>query len=101
MPPAFVNVLTDCPVGWGHESRLGTRILDAAVDTNFWPLYEVADGKHRLTYEPRRPLPIERWLEGQARFAHLLRSENASLVEQIQAQVDADWADLGERCAAT
>ena len=21
--PAFLNVLTDCPVGWGHEPRLG------------------------------------------------------------------------------
>src|ERR1051326_3609891 len=39
--PAFLNVLTDCPVGWGHEPRLGTKILDAAVDTHFWPLYEV------------------------------------------------------------
>jgi pyruvate ferredoxin oxidoreductase beta subunit len=97
--PAFLNVLTDCPVGWGHEPRLGTKILDAAVDTHFWPLYEVVDGEYRLTYEPERPLPVERWLEGQARFAHLLRPEQAQLVEQIQAQVDADWAELAERCA--
>jgi len=92
-------VLTDCPVGWGHEPRAGTKLLSAAVDTRFWPLYEVAGGSYRLTYEPERVLPIERWLEGQARFAHLLRSENAGLVEQIQAQVDADWAELAARCA--
>jgi pyruvate ferredoxin oxidoreductase beta subunit len=97
--PAFLNVLTDCPVGWGHEPRLGTGILDAAVDTHFWPLYEVVGGAYQLTHEPERPLPIERWLEGQARFAHLLRPENAALVEQIQAQVDADWAELAQRCA--
>ena len=98
--PAFVNVLTDCPVGWGHEPRLGNHVLDAAVDTHFWPLYEVVGDAYRLTYEPEHVLPIERWLEGQARFAHLLRPENAPLVEQIQAQVDADWAELRARCTA-
>jgi pyruvate ferredoxin oxidoreductase beta subunit len=96
--PAFLNVLTDCPVGWGHEPRLGLSILNAAVETRFWPLYEVVDGQYRLTYEPEHPQPVERWLEGQARFAHLLRPENRALVERIQAEVDADWAELVARC---
>jgi pyruvate ferredoxin oxidoreductase beta subunit len=96
--PAFLNVLTDCPVGWGHEPRLTAAVLDAAVDTNFWPLYEVVAGTYRLTHVPERRLPVERWLEGQARFAHLLEPGSRALVEQIQAQVDADWAELAARC---
>ncbi|HET9323056.1 MAG TPA: thiamine pyrophosphate-dependent enzyme [Gaiellaceae bacterium] len=96
--PAFLNVLTDCPVGWGHEPRLGPRILNAAVETGFWPLYEVADGKYRLTYEPRHRAPIEDWLAGQKRFAHLLRPESRWLVQQIQKQVDEDWDALVELC---
>jgi hypothetical protein len=43
-------------------------------------------------------LPIERWLEGQKRFAHLLHPENAELVELIQQSVDRDWAELGSLC---
>ena len=97
--PAFLNVLTDCPVGWGHEPRLGNHVLDAAVETMFWPLYEVVDGEYRLTYRPERQLPIEHWLGLQARFAHLLRAENRPLVDRIQTQVDDDWADLVARCA--
>ena len=31
--PSFLNVLTDCPVGWGHEPRLMPRVLNAAVDS--------------------------------------------------------------------
>ena len=95
---AFVNVLTDCPLGWGHEPRLAPHVIAAAVETRFWPLYEVVDGRYRLTYEPAKPLPIERWLEGQQRFAHLLRPENAALVESIQQSVDRDWAELGSLC---
>jgi pyruvate ferredoxin oxidoreductase beta subunit len=96
--PAFLNVLTDCPLGWGHEPRLSARVLNAAVDSLFWPLYEVVDGRYRLTYRPEHVVPVETWLELQQRFSHLLRPENRLVVEQIQAQVDADWQTLVERC---
>ena len=96
--PAFLNVLTDCPLGWGHEPRLAPRVLAAAIDSRFWPLYEVVDGRYRLTYSPEHVVPIETFLQPQQRFAHLLRPENAGLVEQIQQQIDADWQALVELC---
>jgi pyruvate ferredoxin oxidoreductase beta subunit len=96
--PAFLNVLTDCPVGWGHEPRLSLHVLNAAVDSLFWPLYEVVDGRYRLTYQPERVVPIEDWLRPQKRFAHLLPPERAGLVDEIQRQVDADWEDLLRNC---
>jgi pyruvate ferredoxin oxidoreductase beta subunit len=92
--PAFLNVLTDCPVGWGHEPRDGHVVLNLAVETRFWPLYEVVDGRYALTYEPAGRVPVEEWLRTQKRFAHLLRSENAEVVEEIQRRVDADWDAL-------
>jgi len=96
--PAFLNVLTDCPVGWGHASRLGPTIVNLAVESRFWPLYEVVDGRYRLTYTPLHPARIEEWLALQTRFAHLNTPEAAPLREQIQAQVDADWDALVARC---
>ena len=97
--PAFINVLTDCPLGWGHEPRISARVLNAAVDTCFWPLYEVVDGTYGLSYRPEQPEPIESWLGLQARFAHLLADENRQLVAEVQRQVDADWDELLARCA--
>jgi pyruvate ferredoxin oxidoreductase beta subunit len=96
--PAFLNVLTDCPLGWGHEPRLSARVLNAAVDSLFWPLYEVVDGRYRLTYQPQTVVPIEDWLRPQARFAHLLRPEAESLVTEIQQRVDTEWEDLLRQC---
>jgi pyruvate ferredoxin oxidoreductase beta subunit len=96
--PAFLNVLTNCPLGWGHEPLLGIQVVDAAVNSCFWPLYEVVDGEYRLTYEPDEYVPIEEWLRPQKRFAHLLRPESAELVERIQRQVAADWRSLRDRC---
>jgi pyruvate ferredoxin oxidoreductase beta subunit len=92
--PTFLNVLSDCPVGWGHEPRLGLRILNAAIETRFWPLYEVVDGDYRLTYRPRKRVPVEAWLTPQKRFAHLQPQQ----IEEIQQRVDVDWKTLLERC---
>jgi len=94
--PAFLNVLSDCPVGWGHEPRLGPRVLSAAVESRFWPLYEVVDGEYRLTYEPPVRVPVEQWLAPQKRFAHLQLPQ----IEEIQRRVDADWDALVARCGA-
>jgi pyruvate ferredoxin oxidoreductase beta subunit len=96
---SFLNVLTDCPVGWGHEPRLMPRVLDAAVECLFWPLYEVVDGRYALSYEPERPIPVEDWLRLQKRFAHLLEPGARPTLDRIQLQVEADWNDLIDRCA--
>jgi pyruvate ferredoxin oxidoreductase beta subunit len=98
--PAFVNALADCPLGWRHPARIGPRVARLAVETRLWPLYEVAEGRTRLTYEPAERVPVQDWLALQGRFAHLLTPEHADAVAAIQARVDADWDALLARCAA-
>jgi pyruvate ferredoxin oxidoreductase beta subunit len=97
--PAFLNVLTACPVGWGVEPRLSPALVNAAVESRYWPLFEVVDGIWRLTYRPERRVPVEEWLAPQKRFAHLRRPETAATVAEIQRRVDADWDELVARCA--
>jgi len=68
------------------------------VESCFWPLYEVVDGRYRLTYKPEKMVPIEAWLELQKRFSHLLGPEVAGMREQIQQQIEDDWAALLALC---
>jgi pyruvate ferredoxin oxidoreductase beta subunit len=96
--PAFLNVLADCPLGWGHDAKLSPTLVNGAVESCVWPLYEVDDGTWRLTYRPKGPLPVADWLRPQKRFAHLFTPEAAGVLEEIQQQVDDDWAALLERC---
>jgi pyruvate ferredoxin oxidoreductase beta subunit len=91
-------VLADCPLGWGHEARVSPLIVDGAVESCFWPLYEVDDGEWRLTYRPAEKQPVADWLRSQKRFAHLFAPEAAEVLEEIQRRVDADWDALVERC---
>jgi pyruvate ferredoxin oxidoreductase beta subunit len=96
--PSFLNVLTDCPVGWGHEPRLMPRVLRAAVDSHYWPLYEVVEGRYILSHEPDPVIPVADWLRLQKRFAHLLQPDARPVLDRIQTQVDSDWRELTRRC---
>ena len=96
--PAFLNVLADCPLGWGHEPKVSAAIVNGAVESCIWPLYEVDEGRWRLSYRPAEPLPVAEWLGTQKRFAHLFKPEADGFLDEIQRRVDADWEALLERC---
>ncbi|MFQ6099923.1 MAG: thiamine pyrophosphate-dependent enzyme [Anaerolineae bacterium] len=96
--PAFINVLSSCNRGWRHGTNETIEITQLAVDTCYWPLYEVEDGEWRLTYKPKEKLPVIRWLERQGRFRHLFRPENRHLIDRMQAEVDRRWERLLHLC---
>lgn len=92
--PAFLNVLIPCTLGWGFEPPETLKVARLAVETCFWPLYEIDRGVYRITHKPRRKLPVEEFLKCQTRFDHLFRPENRHLIGDIQAEVDAAWEEL-------
>ena len=95
---AFMNVLASCNRGWRHGTDETVEITQLAVDTCYWPLYEVEQGEYRLTYEPKEKRPVEEWLKRQGRFRHLFRPENRHVVDELQAEVDLRWARLLKLC---
>jgi len=94
----FIEVLSPCRLGWPHEPELTMEISRIAVETCIWPLYEVIEGKYRLTYKPKEKKPVSEWFKLQGRFRHLLLPENASLLEEIQKEVDRRWEELLKKC---
>ncbi|MFA5352230.1 MAG: thiamine pyrophosphate-dependent enzyme, partial [Candidatus Gracilibacteria bacterium] len=91
---AFLNVFSPCPTNWKSAPALGMEVAKAAVETNFWPLFEVENGKYRLDYEPKERKPIDEFLKGQKRFKHLFKPENAELKNRLQAEVDTRFAEI-------
>jgi pyruvate ferredoxin oxidoreductase beta subunit len=96
--PAYLSVLASCNRGWRHATDETIELSQLAVDTCYWPLYEVEDGEWRLSYKPRQKLPVETWLERQGRFRHLFKPENRHMVEKFQAEVDRRWERLLRLC---
>ena len=96
---SFLNVMTPCPRGWRYDTADIMNICKLAVETCYWPLFEVDHGKWILSYEPKKKLPIEDFLRVQGRFKHLFKKGNEHLIEQFQAEVDRRWEDLQYKCA--
>jgi len=94
--PAFLNVLCPCPTEWKYDESQSVRLAQMAVDTCVWTLYEVENGKYKINYKPKEKKPVLEWLKTQGRFRHLFKEENASVVEEIQKQVDEDWEELNK-----
>ena len=92
--PTFLNVLSPCPRGWGYPTDMLMHINKLAVETCYWPLYEVVDGKYKINYKPAKKLPIEEFLRPQKRFKHLFKPGNEWMIEAFQKEVDARWQEL-------
>ena len=92
--PAFLNVLAPCPRGWGYPTEDLMSINKLAVDTCYWPLYEVIDGVYKINYKPAKKLPIEEFLKPQRRFKHLFKPGNEWMIEAFQKGIDERWESL-------
>jgi len=95
---SFINVLSSCNRGWRHETDQALEVTQLAVETCYWPLYEVENGQWKLTYRPKEKLPIEEFLKPQGRFRHLFSEQNKHIIEELQAEVDRKWKQLLDRC---
>ncbi len=95
----LLNILTPCPRGWRYETSEVMKICQLAIDTCYWPMFEVEDGKWRITYTPKKKLPIEDFLRPQGRFKHLFQPGNEDLIVQFQEEVDRRWEELQYKCA--
>lgn len=92
--PTFLNVLAPCPRGWQYDTPDLMEINKLAIETCFWPLYEVIDGKYKINYKPKNKLPVKEFLKVQGRFKHLFRPGNEHMIEEVQIEVDKRWTEL-------
>jgi len=98
--PSFINVMAPCRLSWGYNPQDTVELVKEAVDSTFWPLFEVEDGKWRLNYQPKKKTLYRDWLRRQTRFRHLFRpTDNEDVLTELQGEVDRNWEELLARCA--
>ena len=93
--PAYLHILSVCPVGWRCPAELTIRIGRLAIQTGVFPLYEVEYGKYKLNIAPPKLKPVSDYLKLQGRFRHL--SEDT--INEIQQRVSKEYAKLKEKVA--
>lgn len=89
--PAYLHIYCSCPPGWRIPSDAAVEVLKLGVEAGVLPIYEVVDGKLRLTIRPTRRRPVADYLRLQGRFSHLTDAD----IEFIQRRVDELAEGLG------
>ncbi len=92
--PSFLLVLQPCTQIWKFPTSQYVAIGKLATETNFWPLYEIDNGKYIINTVPKERKSIEEFLKTQGRFKHLFAEKNKAIIEEIQKMVDKNWEKL-------
>ncbi|MBT3627372.1 MAG: pyruvate synthase [Rhodospirillaceae bacterium] len=93
----YGKILSFCPLNWKTTDDAAEDVLQTALDSCFFPLYEVEQGHTSLTYDPDavgRRRPVADWLGLMGKTKHLLGRDNSERLEAIESEVDRRWQRL-------
>ena len=88
--PAYIHIFSPCPTGWRFPLDRTVQIGRLAVETGVFPLYEVEDGKYKLSVDFPKLRPVKDYLKSQGRFRHL----SDEMIEKIQERVNGEYSKL-------
>ena len=94
---AYVKALSACPLNWNDHPDTERKVIAAAVDCCYFPLYEIERGITSLSYDPKKShkkIPVTEWFSMMGRTKHLATEEYKSVADQIQAEVDRRYERL-------
>lgn len=95
----FFHLATPCPTGWWYPTKDTVKIGRMMVDACIFPLYEIEDGRLKLTgrslsiAKSGRKKPVDEYLSIQGRFKKMSPEQ----AEAFQRQVDVKWESLLKR----
>ena len=94
---AYIKAISACPLNWNDKPATERRVIEAAVNSCYFPLYEIVNGVTKLTYDPEKTgkkIPVLEWLAMMGRTKHLQKEEYKEIVERIQQEVDERYESL-------
>lgn len=99
--PKFINAFSPCNRGWRSATDDAILLSRLAVDTCYWPLYEIENGVTKINYVPKEKKPIEDFLKPQGRFKHMFAPGNEWMIKRLQEEIDREWEKLNREAQSS
>ncbi|TLS50247.1 pyruvate synthase [Paenibacillus antri] len=93
----YGKILITCPLNWLSEEKDGQTIIDNAVNSCFFPLYEIENGVTNITYNPEeknKRVPLSDWLKQMGKTRHMTKPEYEAAYKSFEQEVDRRWSRL-------
>ncbi|MBP3421111.1 MAG: pyruvate synthase [Lachnospiraceae bacterium] len=97
---AYIKAISACPLNWNDNPATERKVIEAAVNSCYFPLYEVEQGITTLNYDPEKnnkKIPVADWLSMMGRTKHLCKPDYASVVASMQEEVDRRFQRIKEK----
>lgn len=97
---AYVKVISACPLNWNDKPATERKVIEAAVNSCYFPLYEVEQGITKLSYDPEKTgkkIPVIDFLSMMGRTKHLQKEEYADVADRMQQEIDRRFRELKKR----
>jgi len=94
---AYIKCLSACPLNWGDKPNTERKVISAAVNSCYFPLYEVEQGYTTLSYDPEKnnkKIPVTDWLKMMGRTKHLCTEKYSEITDVVQLEVNSRWKRL-------
>ena len=94
---SYIKAISACPLNWNDKPATERKVIEAAVNSCYFPLYEIENGVTKLSYDPEKTgkkIPVVEWLAMMGRTKHLQREEYRDVVVKIQQEVDERFISL-------
>ncbi|HOP83054.1 MAG TPA: thiamine pyrophosphate-dependent enzyme [Fervidobacterium sp.] len=93
--PSFIAAHSACVRFWRVADDQAVETSKLAVETLYWPLYEVERGVYRVTKKIKDPKPVSEYIKSQGRFNALLKKPDAQeIIDELQQYVTARYERL-------
>ncbi|WP_027417457.1 transketolase C-terminal domain-containing protein [Aneurinibacillus terranovensis] len=93
----YGKILIACPLNWKSPDEQGGSIVEAAVNSCFFPLYEVEQGITNITYNPEeknKRIEVKEWLKLMGKTKHLTKPEYEAALQSFGDEVERRWNRL-------
>lgn len=94
---SYIKALSACPLNWGDKPSTERKVIEAAVNCCYFPLYEVERGITSLSYDPEKKgkkTAVDEWLSMMGRTKHLCDGKYDRVRVDIQKEIDRRWKKL-------
>lgn len=88
--PAYIQIFSPCPTGWKTTGEVSVTLARMVVENGVFPLYEVINGKYKLSFDFEKLQPIDKYMRLQGRFRHLTDKD----IELIQKRVNKEYLKI-------
>ena len=94
---AYIKAISACPLNWQDEPKYERDVIRKAVDSCYFPLYEIERGITKVSYKPKNKIEVIEFLKAVGRTKHLVKEKYNDIVNIIQKNVDRKWNELNNQ----